>query len=506
MSRLKLQVDTDVFELREVIRESGIEEGSEIGQIDVHFPEGCFIQTPAIALLTSWLLSKKSEGHTISLEGSQRAIGYLARMNFHRSLELEEPDHSELPESGRFIPLMLVEDGESVFKAVNLIADTVLQQFDTASDFLPALEWAVNEIVDNVLIHSQTQSPGVVCAQLFENKERLKIAICDSGIGIYESLKGSYSIDDDDSAIEKALERGVTRDLKIGQGNGLAGSLEILSQNRGEFSLWSGKTIFHSNQDGERRFFKGHGIPGTGVSMSFNLSEPVSLGNTWIGERDYSYIDAEADRISEEGIVIKDVCSHTGSRPPATRLRRKILTILPEIEGSISLDFSGIKSFSSSFLDELLGRLNSELGVQKFNEKIVIKGLEDLHMNMANNVIGQRLESESGETNRTNAWLTRLGIGNPKSEDPKIKIIFDGEPELFQAIKEGDWILTIDENTEVVSVAEVLRKKQTLENTTLFFKKAECVSGSEKQVELEERCKTEGSIERIQWEISKGSS
>ena len=58
-------------------------------------------------------------------------------------------------------------------------------------------------IVDNVLIHSQTQSPGVVCAQLFENKERLKIAICDSGIGIYESLKGSYSIDDDDSAIER---------------------------------------------------------------------------------------------------------------------------------------------------------------------------------------------------------------------------------------------------------------------------------------------------------------
>ena len=109
-------------------------------------------------------------------------------------------------------------------------------------------------------------------------------------------------------------------------------------------------------------------------------------------------------------------------------------------------------------------------------------------MNMANNVIGQRLESESGETNRTNAWLTRLGIGNPKSES-EIKIIFDGEPELFQAIKEGDWILTIDENTEVVSVAEVLRKKQTLENTTLFFKKAECVSGSEKQVELEERCK-----------------
>ena len=71
MPRLKLQVDTDVFELREVIRESGIEERSEIGQIDVHFPEGCFIQTPAIALLTSWLLLKKNEGHTISLEGSQ---------------------------------------------------------------------------------------------------------------------------------------------------------------------------------------------------------------------------------------------------------------------------------------------------------------------------------------------------------------------------------------------------------------------------------------------------
>ena len=48
-------------------------------------------------------------------------------------------------------------------------------------------------------------------------------------------------------------------------------------------------------------------------------------------------------------------------------------------------------SLSSSFLDELLGRLNAELGNQKFNEKIIVSGLSELHQNMANNVIGQRL-------------------------------------------------------------------------------------------------------------------
>ena len=155
--------------------------------------------------------------------------------------------------------------------------------------------------------------------------------------------------------------------------------------------VWSGDALFRMEGGEEKGTQTGPDIAGTGVLLSFDLGHPVKLIETWIGEPSWSYIDAEAERIAERGIKITETCSHTASRPPATRLRRKITTLLPAIEGSLELDFEGVTSLSSSFLDELLGRLNDELGNQRFNEKIIVSGLSELHRNMANNVIGQRL-------------------------------------------------------------------------------------------------------------------
>ena len=196
-----------------------------------------------------------------------------------------------------------------------------------------------------------------------------------------EVAKATGKIKKGSNECTKALEKGVTRNLDVGQGLGMAGTLEIMKQNRGAFSVWSGSTIYRVERDKKTDFLSGPSIPGTGVLMSFNLEEPVFLEKTWIGESGWSYIDAEAERVAEQGIVVKDVCSHTGSRPPATRLRRKILALLPEVEGLIKLDFQGVTSVSSSFLDELLGRLNAKLGNDQFNEKFIVTGLSELHKN-----------------------------------------------------------------------------------------------------------------------------
>ena len=196
----------------------------------VQFSNNCFLETGSIALLTSWLLSEKLTGRQIELRGDGPIIGYLARMNFHRVLGLKEPDHNRRPEGGRFIPIRLVRDADGAFESVNAIADTVLQQLEGAPDFLPAFEWAVNEIVDNVFIHSQSKSPGVVCAQMFPASRRLNIAICDGGIGIRRTLSERFGLDSDEAAITKALQRGVTRNVDVGQGNGMAGSLEIMKK------------------------------------------------------------------------------------------------------------------------------------------------------------------------------------------------------------------------------------------------------------------------------------
>lgn len=167
MPTIKLLKSNGIDEIRRLIADIPFADGETGASIIVSFPHDCFLETGAISLLTSWLLLQKVEGHEIEVEGESPALSYLARMNFQRVLGLEEPKHFRRPEAGRFIPILLVKDGTDVFKAVNEIADLVLQQFDNAREFLPAFEWAVNEIVDNIFIHAHSKSPGVVLCPTF---------------------------------------------------------------------------------------------------------------------------------------------------------------------------------------------------------------------------------------------------------------------------------------------------------------------------------------------------
>lgn len=458
--------------LRDVIAAST--SGTE-GEILLQFPDSCFVETDAVALLTSWLLGEKKSGRGIVLEGKSDALGYLARMDFHKILGLDVPEHTRFPEAGRFIPITLVEDGDGVFEVVNSIADLVLQHFDAAPEFLPAFEWAVNEIVDNIFIHSQTKTPGIVCGQLFDKTGKLHIAICDQGIGIKKSLSSSYPMESDEAAITKALERGITRDPEVGQGNGMAGALEILTKNQGGFKVWSGDATFDLKRGPKNAFRHGAAIDGAGVSMSFNLERPVSLDDTWIGERGWSYINQEAERISENGIVVKDACNHTASRPPATRLRRKINALLPEMETPLTLDFEGVTSLSSSFLDELLGRLMNELGEAKFKESIAIKGLSDLHMNMANNVIGQRMQGGTA-----NAWILFENATRKTRHWPHLAYLELG---LLGAsgVRDGDWILACDENGTASYTGRIFRRRTGNKDVCFYFDRS-CAFGGASNV------------------------
>ena len=56
------------------------------------------------------------------------------------------------------------------------------------------------------------------------------------------------------------------------------------------------------------------------------------------------------------------------------------------------MDFSDVETAASSFLDELLGRLNSKLGVEKFNDVIKIRNMNKMIQKMANVVVKDRLK------------------------------------------------------------------------------------------------------------------
>jgi hypothetical protein len=362
-------------------------------KIAIHLPDSSLVYPSAIGWLAAWgIYQRQRRGTRLVITGDDNSRRYLSRMDLLAALESPfTEDFVRKPAAGRFLPVTLITDDQSAKFAVDSICDLVLHQFDDPRPFLPALEWAVNEITDNILLHADARSPGAVCAQYFDAQHRLAVAIVDCGRGLKASLEESMQVWSHGDAISKAIQRGVTRNPEIGMGNGLAGTVEIARVNGGDLAVWSGNVTLNL-KGGKDQGFQPHGeVPGTGVYLSLDTRRPVKLSETFI-ERDTTPSPFIVALASAGGLRIADEVEHTGSRRPATHLRRKILTLLAGRQEPLTLDFGGISRASSSFLDELLGRLVKELGVEQFQQRIKVVNASRELAAMANVVIQQRLE------------------------------------------------------------------------------------------------------------------
>jgi hypothetical protein len=317
----------------------------------------------------------------------------LARLDLHEHLGLAYQKEARSPGMERFVPLRLISNEVDITPPFKAICDLVLQHFDNAQAFLPAVEWVVREILDNVLRHADATEPGAVYSEYLPQQHRLDIAICDLGRGIWASLGEAMALWSHGHAVTTALRRGATRSEDIGQGNGLAGTLEIVKKNRGGMLLWTGNVVFRVEGGEEKGFIEVPELPGTGVSFSLDTRNPVDLTDTWIASAVPSpLVTSLAQQREDTGVIdIARESSDTGTRTAAQRLREAVLARLSEHSGPITLDFAKVSSASSSYLDELLGRLVRQLGRETFREKIQIIGMSELVERMANVVVDQRL-------------------------------------------------------------------------------------------------------------------
>lgn len=400
MLKIKLQSNTNHTSLINTLHHTGAFTGDwDVMQLAI--PSGTFIQPGALAWLCTWGLQQRAAGRAFIVTGDRRALNFPARQHLFHHLAIEYEASTRARDARRnaatsYIPLLLVDDGASIKQAVDAICDLVLRNLDNAGDFLPALEWAVNEMVDNIGLHADADVPGAVCARYYASREQLEIGICDVGQGILNSLSQSHVLADHQEALRKALERGVTRSTEAGMGNGLAGAQTISRTNMGRFELWSGDALYSLQSNRTRRI---PFVPGTGIFFSLNTDVPVRLGQLWIGEREYGYLHAESERLAKSGgFVVADECVNVGTREPAKELRRRIhglLSVHDAQDGPLVLDFAGVNHPSSSFLDELLGRLAEELGEAEFGHQIRANNMsrDEGHdvQQMADVVIAQRL-------------------------------------------------------------------------------------------------------------------
>ena len=220
--------------------------------------------------------------------------GIIQYFQREKSIEFEVVNDRHIAVTNMLAPKRFNDDSRYILNRVWLfstseevarIVDAFISELQKSAQFykgvLNAIEWSLNEVLDNVIQHSKTGF-GYVMGQLHSNSKNIAFTIFDSGQGIYNSMKESEhhprtTID----AITLAIQEEVTRDTSIGQGNGLFGLHSIVKQGQGKLVITSGSGSYIYNIEEVKTYDKLPYIstitPGTIVDFQLNYANDMSL-------------------------------------------------------------------------------------------------------------------------------------------------------------------------------------------------------------------------------------
>lgn len=177
------------------------------------------------------------------------------------------------------------------------------------------------------------------------------------------------------------------------------GSYQIAVKSGGNFSVHSGNaTLFYSPTAGMHTRREIAPMPGTIVVCAIDYSHPLLLEEALnIGGRQYSPVDMIELKyeVTGEGDILFSLAIESesfGSRTAGTPVRNKLKNLLGFLEGNrIVVDFSDVHLVSSSFADEVFGKLFVELGPLQFSAKLEFKNVDSTVRLLIDRAIMQRM-------------------------------------------------------------------------------------------------------------------
>lgn len=292
----------------------------------------------------------------------------------------------------RFLSKIWVFDENNQYKIVQGIRDSLRQAIPLQRGLLNCLELCLNEVMDNVLIHSgpfeEGRLPsGLVMAQVHPKGKRIAIAVYDNGIGMMESLsRGGVQCPSAQEAISMALEKGVTDGN--GKGNGLwllnevvkrgEGSLEIASSGM-RYSFWhqdagDGKTVERAS------FSKALSAKNNATLVDFQLSSGKAVDVNELMEG-IGYVDLwkeaheDAENQNNHRLSVLNDSAGLGTRHDAEMFRMLAINSMNDTDGLVIFDFAGIEIISFSFADEAFRMLKDEVGEETFKSRFAFDNL-----------------------------------------------------------------------------------------------------------------------------------
>lgn len=315
----------------------------------------------------------------------------------------ELPTHKEnLPHA--LNKIWKFQNGSDVYEIQTAIIKELRRTDEFAPGVLEGIEWSINEIMDNVLNHSQSPC-GFIMGQLHKTSKHVAFTIYDAGIGIYKSLKDSiHAPRNNADALTMCIIAGITRDKKVGQGNGMNGLFSLVKEGNGRLVITSGRDSYEY-VEGNSRIKRGkHNYPSnqflsTTVDFQLDYSKDISIEKvlTFQGKT-FEFTNLYSEKLENERgeLVFKivDMAEGTGTRDSAIRFKNEIVNLIRTNSQVAVLDFEGVSVATSSFIDELVAKLFVEFGLFQFNQRIKLINMSILLQQTLQKSVIQRIIEE----------------------------------------------------------------------------------------------------------------
>ena len=202
------------------------------------------------------LLQSEGSRKTVYLPKSEEVLKYLERMDFFKFADSYfnlEPPKPKI--SGKYLrssysdvlleitPIEKSDDIHFIVGRVKDRANAILKRhLNYDEKAINGFIVALSEVCQNIIEHSETKGFVGIQKYHFQNMDKnvVKIAVMDIGIGFRMSLSERFSLKNDLEAIEKALIHGASRYAEKGRGHGLAAVRRFVNQWNGKLSIRSG--------------------------------------------------------------------------------------------------------------------------------------------------------------------------------------------------------------------------------------------------------------------------
>ena len=274
-----------------------------------------------LAMYGKWAIGRFGKGRISGLDACQQVKQYLQRIDFFRYFKLDIPESFNRHSSNDFVEIREIVNDED--NTANDIPAKFRRVLETNSHLdrsvISAVDNSFGEIMDNVLTHSYTETPGIAVAQYYPLKNYIEFCVADAGIGIPRSLKRNPQFRNipDCDLLKQSFEFGVGEnvygangcDEGHGCGYGLAFASKFAQASNGKLWAISHRDAIQIGQSGIR-VVEGCWFPGTVVCMrvpsNIALSESdLDVDGRARPNRPYYWDDKgnELEDIFENGIL-----------------------------------------------------------------------------------------------------------------------------------------------------------------------------------------------------------